>query len=195
MKMKSMFLAAFVLAFGACGEEEEENELVGTWSGTCEVDGDSSSLSFIEVDEDIFTVGVSIYTDAACATKVQTYRYQYGYTADGDIAFVENATSLDLVLAEVTAAPHTAEMVTAMNASSAFGQTDWTLDTAQGVIGFDYDGTVNEEVVGNTFYTIYNVDGSKLCFGASPSDSSSYTGETAATRVRVLGTGTDCFTK
>jgi len=198
MKQIIAMLALAGLAVG-CGKTEEEvtatataiAELAGTWSTGCTnpSEGEYKKDSYIHSGLTLTRSMIS-YSDAACATKYLTFDITGTVTSPGDATTPAGAKKLNFTYVSATATIHTDAIVTAANASSLCGYTDFVKDVPKSVLGKTCG---SGRAIGNTGevgYDVYKITGTTLQLG----DEDTVTGTPSDTN-RPTALETTTFTK
>ena len=168
------------LTIFSCAKKSDDSsttttELEGTWSAACYVDTDNfSNKNTITVSGTDVIVKYEVHSDSSCNTDIWTWEDTYSSLSIGDeISFDSGATghryTLNVVSFKLTL--QTTDGVSALNAESSCGVSDWALDTATNYTGKTCGSTVYD-AANTTYLGLYKLVGNNLFLGGFSSTGS-----------------------
>ena len=177
--LQIILISLFCLTFISCAKKDDSSttttELEGTWSAACYVDTDNfSNKNTITVSGTDVIVKYEVHSDSSCNTDLLTWEDTYSSLSIGDeISFDSGATghqyTFNVVSFKLT--PETTALVSALNAESSCGVSDWALDTATNYTGKTC-GSTTYHAANTTYLGLYKLVGNNLFLGGFSSTGS-----------------------
>ena len=177
--LQIILISLFCLTFISCAKKDDSSttttELEGTWSAACYVDTDNfSNKNTITVSGTDVIVKYEVHSDSSCNTDLLTWEDTYSSLSIGDeISFDSGATghryTFNVVSFKLTL--QTTDGVSALNAESSCGVSDWALDTATNYTGKTCGSTVYD-AANTTYLGLYKLVGNNLFLGGFSSTGS-----------------------
>ncbi len=177
--LQIILISLFCLTFISCAKKDDSSttttELEGTWSAACYVDTDNNSRkNTITVSGTDVIVKYEVHSDSSCNNDLFTWEDTYSSLSIGDeISFDSGATghryTFNVVSFKLT--PQTTDLVSALNAESSCGVSDWALDTATNYTGKTCGSTVYD-AANTTYLGLYKLVGNNLFVGGFSSTGS-----------------------
>ena len=177
--LQIILISLFCLTFISCAKKDDSSttttELEGTWSAACYVDTDNfSNKNTITVSGTDVIVKYEVHSDSSCNTDLLTWEDTYSSLSIGDeISFDSGATghryTFNVVSFKLT--PETTALVSALNAESSCGVSDWALDTATNYTGKTC-GSTTYLAANTTYLGLYKLVGNNLFLGGFSSTGS-----------------------
>jgi len=177
--LQIILISLFCLTFISCAKKDDSSttttELEGTWSAACYVDTDNNSRkNTITVSGTDVIVKYEVHSDSSCNNDLFTWEDTYSSLSIGDeISFDSGATghryTFNVVSFKLT--PQTTDLVSALNAESSCGVSDWALDTATNYTGKTCGSTVYD-AANTTYLGLYKLVGNNLFLGGFSSTGS-----------------------
>ena len=177
--LQIILISLFCLTFISCAKKDDSSttttELEGTWSAACYIDTDNNSRkNTITVSGTDVIVKYEVHSDSSCNNDLFTWEDTYSSLSIGDeISFDSGATghryTLNVVSFKLTL--QTTDGVSALNAESSCGVSDWALDTATNYTGKTCGSTVYD-AANTTYLGLYKLVGNNLFVGGFSSTGS-----------------------
>ena len=177
--LQIILISLFCLTFISCAKKDDSSttttELEGTWSAACYIDTDNNSRkNTITVSGTDVIVKYEVHSDSSCNNDLFTWEDTYSSLSIGDeISFDSGATghryTFNVVSFKLT--PQTTDLVSALNAESSCGVSDWALDTATNYTGKTCGSTVYD-AANTTYLGLYKLVGNNLFVGGFSSTGS-----------------------
>ena len=177
--LQIILISLFCLTFISCAKKDDSSttttELEGTWSAACYVNTDNfSNKNTITVSGTDVIVKYEVHSDSSCNTDLLTWEDTYSSLSIGDeISFDSGATghqyTINVVSFKLTL--HTTDGVSALNAESSCGVSDWALDTATNYTGKTC-GSTTYLAANTTYLGLYKLVGNNLFLGGFSSTGS-----------------------
>ena len=150
-------------------------EVEGTWVTNCYASGSSYYIQTVIVSGTDISHKNEQHTDSSCSTDNGTWIDTYSSLSIGDIVtFVSGSTGhyFSVAVSTFTYTPTLASDVSAMNASSWCGYSNWTINTSKDYTGKTC-GSTTYSVANTTILGLYMLVGNNL-FTGDFSSSGSY---------------------
>ena len=147
-------------------------ELEGTWVTNCYASGSTYYIQTVIVSGTDISRKNEQHTDSSCSTDNGTWIDTYSSLSIGDnVTFVSGSTGhyFSLAVSTFTYTPTLASDVSAMNASSWCGYSNWTINTVKDYTGKTC-GSTSYAVTNTTYLGLYMLVGNNLFTGDFSSD-------------------------
>jgi len=170
----------------ACAKTTEAE---GTWRTDCKEAGRAVYLyQELVFTGSEFVTNLKYFSDSGCSTLTLTESVTATFTIGEAVATPAGAKKLDLTYSSVTATPATDETVDSLNTSSSCGYSDWAKGQAKDTSGKGEADclALSENAKGDTVFTIFQIDGTKIQFGDLGAPSSATSGEADDKRPTAL---------
>tara|TARA_B100000959_G_scaffold135666_1_gene142537 strand:- start:186 stop:773 length:588 start_codon:yes stop_codon:yes gene_type:complete len=177
--LQIILISLFCLTFISCAKKDDSSttttELEGTWSAACYVATDNLSYkNTITVSGTDVITKYEVHSDSSCNTDLLTWEDTYSSLSIGDeVTFSSGATghqyTFNVVSFKLTL--QTTDGVSALNAESSCGVSDWALDTATNYTGKTCGSTVYD-AANTTYLGLYKLVGNNLFLGGFSSTGS-----------------------
>ena len=168
------FLAGLCLALFSCANNSSTSstastttELEGTWVTSCYASGSSYYIQTVIVSGTDISHKYEQHTDSSCSTDNGTWIDTYSSLSIGDnVTFVSGSTGhyFSVAVSTFTYTPTLASDVSAMNASSWCGYSNWTINTVKDYTGKTC-GSTSYSVANTTYLGLYMLVGNNLFTG------------------------------
>ena len=142
-------------------------ELEGTWITSCYASGSVYFLQTLIVSGTDLTRIFKVYTNSTCSTDNGIWIDTFSSLSIGDnVTFVSGSTGhyFSLAVSTFTYTPTLASDVSAMNASSWCGYSNWTINTVKDYTGKTC-GSTSYHVANTTYLGLYMLVGNNLFLG------------------------------
>ena len=143
-------------------------EVEGTWVTNCYASGSSYYIQTVIVSGTDISHKNEQHTDSSCSTDNGTWIDTYSSLSIGDnVTFVSGSTGhyFSVAVSTFTYTPTLASDVSAMNASSWCGYSNWTINTVKDYTGKTC-GSTSYSVANTTYLSIYKLVGNNLYLGS-----------------------------
>ena len=147
-------------------------EVEGTWLTNCYGSGSSYYIQTLIVSGTDISHKYEQHTDSSCSTDNGTWIDTYSSLSIGDNVTFDSGSSghyFSLAVSTFTYTPTLASDVSAMNASSWCGYSNWTINTVKDYTGKTC-GSTSYHVANTTYLGLYMLVGNNLFTGDYSSD-------------------------
>ena len=193
-KVVYAILIFFVLTIHSCASSDDSSsstsdnssssdgsssttELEGTWLTSCYLPTDTISfITTITVSGTDLIRKTEVHSDSSCNTDLATYEDTYSSLSIGDeVTFTSGSTGhkFSFNISSFKLTPQTTALVSALNAESSCGVSDWALYTATNYTGKTC-GSTTYLAANTTYLGLYKLVGNNLFLGGF-SSTGSYT--------------------
>ena len=179
--MKNIYIILILISFIiiSCAKKSDTSsttttttEVEGTWLTNCYGSGSSYHIQTLIVSGTDISHKNEQHTDSSCSTDNGTWIDTYSSLSIGDnVTFVSGSTGhyFSLAVSTFTYTPTLASDVSAMNASSWCGYSNWTINTVKDYTG-KICGSTSYSVTNTTYLGLYMLVGNNLFTGDFSSD-------------------------
>ena len=171
--LNTIFILIFSFIILSCAKKDDSStsttttELEGTWVTNCYASGSSYYIQTVIVSGTDISHKNEQQTDSSCSTDNGTWIDTYSSLSIGDnVTFVSGSTGhyFSVAVSTFTYTPTLASDVSAMNASSWCGYSNWTINTVKDYTGKTC-GSTSYSVANTTYLGLYMLVGNNLFVG------------------------------